>query len=66
MLRHERYKKELSSGDLVAFFQKRHKDGPQAHERMPNLTNHQLDIISHLLEGLIKRIGNNKCCQECE
>ena len=65
MFRHERYKKELSSDNLVDFFQQRHKDGPQAHERMLNITNHQLDIISHLPERLIKRTGNNKGWQEC-
>ena len=66
MFRHDRYKKELSSDDLVDFFQRRRKDGPQAHERMLSIMSHQLDIISHLPERLIKRIGNNKCCQELE
>ena len=52
------------------FFQ-RHADGQQAHEKMPNITNHQRNAIKTTVKyhltlvrvAIIKKTTNNKCWQ---
>ena len=51
------------------FFQRRHTDGQQAHEKMLNMTNHQGNAnqnhLIHVRMAIIKKTRNNKCWQGC-
>ena len=55
------------------FFQRRHRDGQQSHEKMLNIANHQRDanqnhdeISPHTCQmAIIKKNINNKCWRGC-
>ena len=55
------------------FFQRRHKDGQQTHEKVLNITHHQgnaspnyNELSQHTVKiAIVKKTANNKCWRRC-
>ena len=65
-------KKKMGRRSRQTFFQRRHTDSQQVHEKICNITNHQAnenqntEISLYLLEWLLsKKTRNNTCWQRC-
>ena len=63
----------MSKGSEQTFFQGRHTEGQQTHEKMLSITNHQgnsnqttmRDYITSVRLAIIKKRRNSKCQQAC-
>ena len=62
----------MSGEPKWTFFQRRHTDGQQAHEKMLNITHHQGNanqnhnvVWSPVRMAIIKSSANNKCWRGC-